>query len=130
AGAVPRRGRRFKRISCHGCCAGLVVALVAGALWISEPPASRAQGWTATRAPAGRLWSSVTATADGARWVAAVRGGLIYTSTNGGVCWMTNPLPSLQWRSVACSADGTKLVAAAYFGPIYTSTNSGATWSS
>jgi photosystem II stability/assembly factor-like uncharacterized protein len=62
----------------------------------------------------------------------------IYTSTNSGLTWRTNNVPTMNWSSAACSADGTKLVAivgdpgTVYYptnlGIIYTSTNSGATW--
>jgi hypothetical protein len=60
--------------------------------------------------------------------VAAVYGGLIYTSTNSGTNWQTNVVPVKNWNCLASSADGTKLVAGAYNDQIYLSTNSGLTW--
>jgi hypothetical protein len=86
---------------------------------------SSAQEWTATGAPVTN-WSSVASSADGSKLVAAVNGGLIYTSTNSGSTWVATSAPNNGWRSVASSADGTRLVAAC--GLIYTSADSGSTW--
>ncbi|HZI33025.1 MAG TPA: hypothetical protein VFF11_11840, partial [Candidatus Binatia bacterium] len=55
-------------------------------------------------------------------------GSVIYNSTNSGLTWRTNPVPSATWHTVACSVDGTKLVAVPLNGRSYTSTNSGTTW--
>jgi hypothetical protein len=78
------------------------------------------------------IWSSVACATDGVKIVASVYQGVIYTSTNSGVSWMTNNVPATNWWYVASSSDGTHLTAA--FGNstkgsgIYTTTNSGATW--
>ncbi len=89
---------------------------------------------------AGLNWSTIASSADGTKLVAAINGGLIYTSTNSGATWAahnSSPLSaSLSWSSVACSSDGTKLVATVGYtiyataptGVIYTSPDSGATW--
>jgi len=70
----------------------------------------------------------VACSADGTKLVAAVDGGLIYTSPDSGITWITNNMPSKNWNSVASSADGNKLIAAVNPGLIYTSTDSGANW--
>jgi hypothetical protein len=93
-----------------------------------------AQIWTPTGAPTN-YWNSIASSADGAKLVAAVYAGGIYTSTNSGTTWTLTSAPSdggvdSAWESVASSADGSKLVAAGfYFNPIYLSTNGGANWS-
>ena len=53
----------------------------------------------------------------------------VATSTNRGVTWVTNTLPSTNWSAVASSADGAKSVAVATGGSIYSSYDAGATWS-
>ena len=88
--------------------------------------------WTARES--ARNWSSIAASADGEKLVAAVDGGKIYTSTDCGVTWTARD-SDRNWRAVASSADGTKLVAvAATVVPpetgyaVYTSTDSGENW--
>ncbi|MBI5775498.1 MAG: hypothetical protein HZA89_17395 [Verrucomicrobia bacterium] len=81
--------------------------------------------WTARES--SRSWYSVASSADGAKLVAVVLGGQIYTSTDSGVTWTARE-SSRNWFSVASSADGTKLVAVEGGGQIYTSTDSGVTW--
>jgi hypothetical protein len=57
--------------------------------------------------------------------------GGVYTSTNHGLTWRSNSLPSnSSWFASACSADGSLLTVATQKGLIYSSTNSGATWQS
>lgn len=90
-----------------------------GAAWI---PRGSAQSWQA-----------VASSADGTKVLAAVSGGLLYTSTDSGMSWtpQTNGIANAgvqNWSSVASSADGTKLVAVVYGGQVYTSGDSGATW--
>lgn len=72
-------------------------------------------------------WYSVASSADGAKLVAGVNGGQIYTSTDSGTNWTARAV-SGQWYSVASSADGTKLIAGAYGGQILVSSDSGVTW--
>src|SRR6185295_16834214 len=65
-----------------------------------------AQTWTQTGAPVTN-WSAVATSADGARLLAAVSGGLIYTSTNSGATWTATTAPGMNWSALASSADGT-----------------------
>jgi hypothetical protein len=86
--------------------------------------------WTsATVSPA--IWSSIAASADGRRMVAAADLGIL-GSQDSGATWTTTAAPSQAWKSVASSADGTRLVAVVggnfTAGPIYTSTNAGTNW--
>ncbi len=74
-------------------------------------------------------WSSIAASADGVKMVAAANGsGQLYNSVNSGKTWTSTAPFSGAWQAVASSADGIKLVAALNGGVIYTSTNSGASW--
>ena len=90
---------------------GLVLALTSAALAATIAPTS-GQDWVLTSAPSTN-WSCVASSADGSKLVAAVDGGLIYTSTNSGGTWVPTTAPSNAWASVACSADGSKVIAAA-----------------
>ena len=58
--------------------------------------------------------------ADGSQLVAAVNGGLIYTSTDSGANWTAADAPASNWRAVATSANGAELVAVVYGGVLYT----------
>jgi hypothetical protein len=81
--------------------------------------------WTARESL--RSWHSVASSADGARLVAAVNGGQIYTSADSGVTWTARD-SNRNWFAVASSANGARLVAVEFGGQIYTSTDSGVTW--
>ena len=97
--------------------------------------------WVLLPNPAGtadRLFF-VTLSADGTKLAATSMYGFVYTSTNFGVTWTSNSLPSQNLIAIASSADGDKLVTVVgmnpFFalvvwtnGPIYVSTNSGAAW--
>ena len=110
--------------------------------------------WTQTTASTNYYWTSVAASADGRKLVAAagyafsgpgyppLQNG-IYTSTNSGITWTLTSAPSNYWVSVATSADGRQLVASAQLtytfdnnnpfivlspDGIWTSIDSGATW--
>ena len=64
---------------------------------------------------------SVSSSSDGAKLVAAVYIGYIYTSTDSGVTWTAQTdAGSRVWWSVTSSSDGTKLVAVMSPGSIYT----------
>lgn len=82
--------------------------------------------WVPTRSPYG-IWTACACSADGAKLVAALKNGSIYTSTNFGTTWLTNNVPAKWWSCLASSADGTKLFAGA-LGELYGSTNAGVTW--
>jgi hypothetical protein len=86
--------------------------------------------------PLGEYWASATVSANG-KFMAAVDfyGTLVYTSTNAGVTWVSNTIPTLEdddifglARSIDCSADGTKLALATLGGTIFLSADSGRTW--
>lgn len=72
-------------------------------------------------------WSGVASSSDGSKLV-AVADGSIFTSTNAGLTWISNSVPSDQWSCVASSADGTRLAVGIFLGGIYLSTNSGSAW--
>lgn len=78
--------------------------------------------------------SAVAMSADGARQVAVVKGGDIYTSSDSGATWTdvsettAASTADKTWTAVAMSADGSKLVAVEYGGDIWKSTDYGATW--
>jgi len=89
--------------------------------------------WTLMTGAPDIPYLSVASSADGTKLIASGVEG-IYTSTNSGVTWVSNAVPSEFWSGVACSANGQTLVAVAIYnlmgdaGCIFTSTNSGATW--
>ena len=87
-----------------------------------------AQDWTLTSAP-NETWKCVVSSADGNR-LAAFSYSLVYISTNSGISWISNSLPSgaLSCAAAASSADGSMLVAGDSCGGVYTSTNLGVTW--
>ena len=84
--------------------------------------------WTLTGAPTNANWFSLAVPPKGGTLAAAVYGGGIYVSTNGGSNWRLTAAPSQNWYSIACSSNGSTLAAAVWSGGIYTSTNSGTTW--
>ncbi|NBV23865.1 MAG: hypothetical protein EBS05_18340 [Proteobacteria bacterium] len=84
-------------------------------------------GTTWTARDSNRNWIGIACSTDGAKAVAAVYGGQLYTSTDYGATWTARD-SNRNWQAVASSADGTKLVAVVNGGRIYTSTDSGATW--
>lgn len=89
-----------------------------------------------TNSLAGRNWTSVASSADGARLIATANtvhaGAGIYTSTNSGLTWVSNAVPvgAQDWGCAASSADGIKLAAGigGNGGAIFTSTNAGGSW--
>lgn len=74
-------------------------------------------------------WRDVASSADGNRLAAAVHGGPIYVSTNGGASWERRG-PVQAWRSIAMSADGRRLAAVGDNTEVYVSDDGGLTWSS
>jgi hypothetical protein len=85
------------------------------------------QNWLQTTAPSTN-WQAVASSADGAKLVAVVNGGLIYISADSGANWSTTTAPATNWSSVASSADGGTLLAAVDGGGLYISSDSGANW--
>ena len=120
---------------------GIFTSTDAGNTWTLTPAAN------ITGVPNTTLtnWSAIAASADGSRLVAAVSAinGLIYTSTDAGLDWTANTVPSNYWSAVYSSPDGARLLALANGGggaegesaytstnsSAYVSTNAGATWS-
>jgi hypothetical protein len=100
----------------------------AGPIYYSGDSGTTWTSATVIQAP----WSSIAASADGRRMVAASNSGLICGSQDFGATWTTNGAPIMVWKSVASSADGTRLVAVVRgnftAGPIYISTNAGTNW--
>ena len=87
--------------------------------------------WVSNRV-AAQHWQSVASSADGSRLFAATTTGSLYTSTNAGAIWASNPAPA-GISFVATSADGRRLVAlpggwGSGSNQVFTSTNAGATW--
>jgi photosystem II stability/assembly factor-like uncharacterized protein len=84
------------------------------------------------------IYDSVACSANGRKLVVVSQyenpayTGSIYTSTNSGLTWTSNNVPSLLWESVASSADGNRLFAVGYNFPsgsvVYFSTNAGTSW--
>src|SRR6267142_891633 len=73
----------------------------------------------------------LSASADGRRLLSAAMFAGVYTSTNRGLTWASNSLPSnSSWYATASSADGGILTVAGQKGLMYSSTNSGVTWES
>jgi ligand-binding sensor protein len=83
--------------------------------------------WSPVDSAGSGRWRSVASSADGMHLVAAVYGGQIYTSADGGVTWAARE-GNRNWGTVASSADGVHLVAAVYGGQIYTSADAGLSW--
>lgn len=80
--------------------------------------------WSSGGSPSGS-WTSVAASADGTKMMAAENGG-IYTSTNCGATWTATGAPVEPWSSLACSADGIHLISSG--SATYVSTNFGGAW--
>jgi hypothetical protein len=84
--------------------------------------------------PAVGTWYYIASSADGTKLLATTVSSVISVSTNSGMTWLSNNVPSvMSWGPVAMSADGGTLVAAAGGsshppGFIYISTNWGVTW--
>ena len=113
------------------------ILLLIVAVWCSCNSAF-GQTWTQTGL-SNVNWTCFASSADGNTLVAepTFLNGLIFISTNGGVTWNTNTLPSfyfsgtqygMSFVSVASSADGTKMAGVDVGGFICTSTNSGTSW--
>ena len=80
-------------------------------------------------------WSSVASDATGAKLIAAVDAGDVWTSIDYGVTWRdTGPASSWQdWFSVASDSTGTNVIAVdglvnSYNGDVWRSTDGGLTW--
>lgn len=86
--------------------------------------------WTERSGAGSRAWEDIASSEDGAKAVAAVSGGYIYTTTDYGATWTERTgSGSRFWKSVASSSDGTNLLASVFNGYLYYSSNSGSSWS-
>lgn len=136
-------------VACSADGTKLVAVAGTGSIWIST---NFGVAWfEATNAPV-MDWSSVASSDDGVRLVAAAvsdqvlvftngemypptptvvpGNGLIYTSTNSGMNWISNNyVPPSGWSRVISSGDGNQLYATGGFLGIYHSTNAGINWS-
>jgi hypothetical protein len=99
------------------------------------------QTWIFTSIDEGAIWlqtgfpGTTTATnycvacsADGMKVIAALGGGSIFYSTNGGLTCSTSSVAHADWTSLASSADGSRMVAGANGGSVYFSSDFGASW--
>jgi hypothetical protein len=86
--------------------------------------------WSVTSAPSN-YWYAITSSTNGDQLAAAVFGGGIYLSSDGGTSWrQSTNAPYGVWYAIASSWDGNRLIAVSggvnRF--IYTSPDSGQTW--
>jgi hypothetical protein len=105
---------------------GWKLAQNAGQTVLGLPQAS---GLVWTPRDSSRAWQAVASSSDGAKLVAVVQTGALYTSINSGTTWVART-GAFKWSAVASSSDGVKLVATVDGGPLATSTNSGVSWAS
>jgi len=77
-----------------------------------------------------QAWVGVAGSSNGTFLVAAVSGGPLYTSSDGGANWtpVTATPGSQNFTAVASSADGSKMVAVTADGQVFTSPDYGKTW--
>jgi len=114
----------------------LVISIISCTLKVIYAISTNEPKWYEKVVPgssSNNYWKSIAMSSDGSKIAAAVFGGYIYTSTDGGANWteQTSAGPR-NWYSIAISSDGSKIAAADYGngfgGYIYTSTDGGATW--
>jgi photosystem II stability/assembly factor-like uncharacterized protein len=74
-----------------------------GAAWIQQTNSPSLLWWSCASSADGTRLAAVSGTAGGA--------GVIYTSADSGLTWVSNKVPSQQWIKIICSADGNKAVA-------------------
>jgi hypothetical protein len=112
-----------------------------GAYWTYGFSTNSGATWTTDSEPQvdseNGDWDCIASSANGNTLV-AMNAGSVWTSTNSGISWISNNVPSVNWwTAVALSADGNKAVAVdggppygqRIPGGICTSTDSGMTWS-
>ena len=68
----------------------------------SVPPAFK---WNVTAAPNGH-WNNVFVSADGGIMAAAINGGGVYISVDGGVVWTEASSAATSWTRIAGSSSG------------------------
>jgi len=85
--------------------------------------------WVRKTIAGNKAWRSIAMSSDGQKIAAVVRGGHIYTSSDGGATWTERTSAGNKaWRSIAMSSNGQKIAAGVWGGYIYTSSDGGATW--
>ena len=102
----------------------LVIAPLSNVIWNSTNSGS---SWTANPSSGSLNWTGVTATDNGANFVAVASGSGIYT--NSGITWVQSySSGGNTWSGINRAAGGSELVAANKGVGIFVSTNSGAKW--
>jgi hypothetical protein len=100
-----------------------------GGIWVSHNY-GYAGSWSETSAPhdGSEDWWAIASSANGQVLEAAISGGTIYNSINGGTTWHVTSAPSEAWYAMASSSNGQIVAAVVAGGGIYTSSNYGTTW--
>lgn len=122
-----------------------ITGLVAGVIYSAQAVASNYAGissgniidfiappWELLQVPAQQEWTALATTADGTR-LEALSTSKAFLSSDSGLSWTTNPIPSTSFGAVCISADGINVVVGTggsvnISGPSYVSTNSGKTF--
>jgi type II secretory pathway pseudopilin PulG len=99
---------------------GKTIVVATAASWGSNPgylkrSVDGGATWADLTAAGFRPWSTLTASADGTKIVAAVAGvgGYLYSSTDSGNTWVERRIANSNiWKNLASSADGSKILAA------------------
>lgn len=87
--------------------------------------------WRELTAAGQRPWQAVASSADGLWLVAAAKGGMVYTSTDGGNSWAPRSGAGTgDWSSLVCDATCTRIAAVSTSSAsLLVSTDGGDTWS-
>jgi len=122
-----------------------ISGLVPGVIYFAQAAASNSVGissgniidfiappWELLQVPAEQEWTALATSADATR-LEAVSTSKAFLSSDSGLSWTTNPVPSMPFGAVCMSADGINLVVGTgesgnISGPAYISTNSGKTF--
>ena len=100
----------------------MLIAQTAGFAWGGGSAPMAGNNWTARTSSGSRSWQAIVCSSDGQRIAAAVSGGYIYTSADGGATWTERTgAGSRYWYGVASSADMSLIAACANGNYIYTS---------
>ncbi len=85
--------------------------------------------WVARTGAGSRSWRNIDSSANGLLLCAAVYGGNIYTSSDGGTNWTARET-SRNWQGMSCSGDGLTILAGVNGGYLYVSYDGGSIWTS
>lgn len=83
--------------------ANIYTSTNSGTAWIEQTNSPNLLWWSCASSADGKKLAAVSGTAGGS--------GVIYTSDDSGVTWLSNNVPSQQWYHIISSADGNKLFA-------------------